>query len=428
MLKKLFSSNKAGIGNNSHGNLVVQDSTVDKLVVCNGTSELIRTMGEMQQYDVIQKIINDCMTAAKQSHPLRPHFTAKYNNELNRLVSTPETADAFEKFPKTIKGTFRIDYKKYPYMEKCETPWDYAYRTQTNVELETTAYQEYLGNIPDPFPNTTYKEGMTTIIGPPEFPPAVEAFVVSGDVRVPILLRRKPCLEYGKLVFGTEPNGCAFELSITPHKDEPKTDFKITNLHNCDLNARLEREKLYCEFYRTRNMSVMIGEEILLDYAFDKDELNDGMFLNAPAIARYIECLLIIKKHMNCEFNSDDISEEDYRLALVLAASLEGKWHREILDFDNDLRCAYDRIPDEINDFKNISVEAPSLEVYLQGQLFSIEKLVVIYDGAKVNNINSVLKHKKKRKERILLTFRPVEGKVSFFKYYRAENIQLKSV
>lgn len=429
MFRNLFSKNKVNIGNGSHDNLVVQESAVDNLIVCSGSSELIKTMGDMQKYDAIQKIINDCMAAAKETHPLRPHFTAKYNNELNRLVSTPETADAFEKFPKTIKGKFRIDYTKYPYMDKNETPWEYAYRTQTKVELETTAYQEYLGDIPDPFPNTEYQDGMITIIGYNEFPPAIEAYIVSGDVSIPILLRRKPCMEYGKIIFGTVPNGCAFELNIIPHKNDPNTDFKITNIQNCDLNARLQRERLYCAFLKTKNMSILIGEEPLLEYTFADAELNNGMFLNAPLIARYIECLLIIEKHTKCKFDilDKEFSEDDYKTALILASSLENKWHREILEFDNEIRCDYDKIPDGIDKFEQLSVNANSLTVPLQGQVFLVDKLTVVYESAKINNIESVLKNKKRRKRQILLTFRPNEDRDKFFKYYRFENIQLKS-
>lgn len=428
MLKNLFTSNKTNIGSSSHGNLVIQESSIDNIIVCNGTTEIIKTMGKMQQYDAIQKIISDCMNAAKQTHPLSPYFTAKYNSELNKLVSTPETVDAFKIFPKRIKGDFCIDYSKYPHIDRSETPWEYAYRTQTEVEMETTAYQEYLGDIPDPFPNAEYQEGMVTVIGYNEFPPATEAHIVSGDVSIPILLRRKPCMEFEKIVFGTIQNRCAFDLDIILHKNEPKIDFKITNIQNCDLNERLQREKLYCEFLQNKNMSVMIGENSILEYTFSDTELNNGIFLNAPVLARYIECLLIIEKHTQCKFDifNKDFSEDDYQTALILAASFENKWHREILTFD-DILCDYNKIPDGIENFEQLSLNANSLKVSLQGHIFFVDTLTVLYQYAKINNIDSVLKNKKNRKKQILLTFRPIENKNEFFKYYKFKNIQLQS-
>ena len=126
MFKLPLTSNKVSIAKKSIGNFVVQDSNINNLVVCNGTPDLIKTMGDIQQYDAIQRIISDCMSAAKLTHPLRPHFTAKYNSQLEKLVSTPETEDAFKIYPKKIKGTFLLDYKKYPHMDGAETPWESA--------------------------------------------------------------------------------------------------------------------------------------------------------------------------------------------------------------------------------------------------------------------------------------------------------------
>ena len=242
MSKKTTQNNTASIAKNSNYNTIIQNSNV---YIGNNTSELFATLGRCGQYSAINQIYTEYISAIKKTHPLYPIFSASPSKTLDKLVSTPETADAFEKFPKIIKGQFRIDYSKYPYMDKSETPWEYAYRTQTKVELETTAYQEYLGDIPDPFPNTEFADGMITIIGYNEFPPAVEACVVSGEISIPILLRRKPCMDFGKMIFGTEPNGSGFEISIVPYKDKVRTDFKITNIQNCDIMSRLQREKLY---------------------------------------------------------------------------------------------------------------------------------------------------------------------------------------
>lgn len=425
----IFKTNKkkntASIAKNSNNNTIIQESNI---YIGSSISDTVSLLGEAGQYEIIQQQYSNYMSAIRKTHPLYPVFSVSPSKELDKLVSTPEAKDAFDKFPKRIKGTFRIDFNKYPYMDKSETPWDYAYRTQTNIELETTAYQEYLGDIPDPFPTTTYQEGMKTIIGPPEFPPAVKAYVISGDISIPILLRRKPCMEYGKIIFGTVPNGCAFELNITPHNDGQRTDFNITNIYNCDLNACLKREQLYCAIQKTKNMSIMIGEKLLLEYTFTDKELTNGIFAGASMIERFIECLLIIERHTKCKFNQlkEVITEEDYTMAQILAASLEEKWYKETLNFD-ELRCAYDRIPDDINNFQNISVGTSNIDISLYGQRFIIENLIIVYLDAKVNNIDSVMKNKKRNKENILLTFRPTKDKESFFKYYKAENIQLQT-
>ena len=117
MFGKLFSSNKASIARKSNNNIVVQDSVLNNSIFCTGGSEMIKILGEIGRYDVVQKQVMDVLSATSKTHPLYPVFSAKPNNELHKLVSTPETEDAFKRFPKLIKGTFRIDYKKYPYMD-----------------------------------------------------------------------------------------------------------------------------------------------------------------------------------------------------------------------------------------------------------------------------------------------------------------------
>lgn len=429
MFGKLFSSNKALIAKNSNGNIIVQDSIIQNPVLCNGP-DMMKTLGELGRYDIIQRQTMDVLSAASRTHPLYPVFSAKPNKELNRLVSTPETDDAFKQYPKRIKGTFLIDYKRYPHMDKSETPWEYAYRTQTTIELETTAYQEYLGDVKDPFPITEYADGMVTVIGAPEFPPAVEATITSGEISVPILLRRKPCLEYGKMMFGTVSDGQGFDFNITLYKNVEKADFKITKVPGCDLLTQLQREKLIVEMSKTKHLTVAIGASPLVDASFKEDELAADMFKVAPYMVRYLESLLFIEKYASCKFDLmlGDVFENDYRTALILASSLEGKWYKLKTDFDDEIRCDYDHIPDDFADNtkpqSEFVIEGKVLSISLQGQRFCADKYIIVYRDARINNIASVIKNCRKKRKNILLTFRPADGKESFIKYCRFEGIK----
>lgn len=431
VFKKPVSKNQVSIAKKSNGNLVVQDSKVDNLVVCNGTPEIIKAMGNVQQYDYIQEIISDCMSAAKQIHPLRPDFTVQYNNELNKLVSTPETGDALEKYPKKIKSTLLLDYKKYPYMDKSETPWEYAYRTQTKVELQTTAYQEYLGEYKDPFPNVAYADGMTTIIGAPDFPPAVNATIISGDISIPIQIRRKPCMEFGQMVFGTVSNECGFDIILTSHENSDKTDFKITTVVGCDLSTQLQREKLIESIKNTKKVCIKVGNSTLVDANFNTEDFSADIFVNAPRMVEYFENLQTIEKYTGCKFDlsAGDVYYSDFRTASILASSLKDMWHRIKTDFDDELRCDYDSIPTDIADDADSPTdkvaECKVINISLQGQNFSAEKYIVVYQNARINNINSVVKNCKKKKKSILMTFRPLKGNDFFYKYCKFEGIKV---
>ena len=123
-------NNDARIGSHSSGNIIMQGSQVSNPTFILGSNrEMLDMAAQLGRYDVVQQQFAAFLEAAKQTHPLYPEFSADYNSKLGKLVSTPETADAFRNHPKKIKGTYRLDYTKYPHMDKSETPWAYAYRT-----------------------------------------------------------------------------------------------------------------------------------------------------------------------------------------------------------------------------------------------------------------------------------------------------------
>lgn len=122
MFGKLFSSNKASIARKSNNNIIVQDSEINNPIFCNSGTDLIKTLGDIGRYDLgQQQAMNVFLSVASQSHPLYPVFTAKPKRELTGF-QYPRNRGCFPKISKKIKGTFRIDYKKYPHMDKSKTP------------------------------------------------------------------------------------------------------------------------------------------------------------------------------------------------------------------------------------------------------------------------------------------------------------------
>lgn len=430
-LRNLFGRSKASIGSKSNHNMIVQNSKVDNLVLCTNTVDMIKTLGDMKAYDAIQKQAKDFMSAIKQTHPLYPVFSATHDNQLNALVSTPETSDAFKQYPKRIKGKYRIDYGKYPHMDKSETPWEYAYRTQTTVELETLAYQEYLGDIEDPFPMIKYVDGMKMVIGAPEFPPAVKAVISSGSVSIPFEIRRLPWMEYGQMCFGSVSGEGGLNIRIVAYKDFKKTDIRFTKEQGISLGMQLRREQLFEAMNVTKQFSIAIGGLPLLIAPISETELNTEMFRSAKPLIQYFESLMKIEERLNCTFEpiGGDILFDDYRTALILAASLDEKWHQIKTDFDNEIRFDYDRIPDNISDiesdFSQLAVAGKVLSISLQGVRFTVDRYVIIYTDARINNLASIIKNKKKRRKDILITFRPKEGCEYFYKYCRFEGIKV---
>lgn len=419
---------KSTIGKNSNNNMVIQNSSVTN-VVATSPVETVDLMAKYRAYEDMQQYVQSVLSATRDKHPLFPKFSATYSSELKKLVSTPETADAFDKHPKKIKGTFQIDYKKYPYMDRSETPWEYAYRTQTNVELATKSYTEYLGETKDPFPVVEYAEGMVTVIGYNEFPPAADAVVQSGDVCIPIMLRRKPSLKFGELLLGNVSTGHGFNISISTDESQKNTTINFSKADDCDLSTHLACEELLDAIYTTKKISIKIKDVELMSATINESELKSNIFKNAKILKVYIKNLLIIEEHTGCKFNPDigEISYDDIESSIIMAASLEGKWRLTKLSFDDAVRCDYDHIPDDIADYDKVSYESVAemkvLSINLHGESFTAEKFIIVYRDAKINNIASVLKNVKKKKKNILLTMKPMDGKDVFCKYQFMDGI-----
>lgn len=430
MCRKLISFCKAHIGCKSNNNTIIQHSKLQSPVFASSTPDLIKTLGDLGHYDAVEKFALGTLAAVRESHPLYPDFSAKPNEDFSQLISTPETEDAFRKYPKKIKGTYRLDYTKYPHMDRSETPWEYAYRTQTRVELLTTAYQEYLGDTPDPFPEMKYRDGMITIIGAPEFPPAVEATIVSGDISIPIMLRRKPCMKFGTMLFGTESGESGFHFNLTTYKDFVRTDVKIIKIPDCDLRTHFKREQLISAINETKKFSVYIGSSLLVTAGFTESDLKADMFSDAGRLVEYLGNLLTIEDQTGCTFDTTigDVTLDDFHTAYTLASSLNDKWHCIKMTFDDDIRCHHQNIPAEIAEDAESGtdkiIDGRVLSVSLQGQRFSADRYLILYRDARIDNVNDILKLKKRHKKNIQMIFRPANGKNFFYKYCKFEGIR----
>ena len=431
MSGRLITKSNVTIGDNSDGNLVVQDSNVENLILCSNNGDMFKILSRIGRYDEIQKQVSELVSVIKTSHPLYPNFGATYRYDLNKLVSTPETEDALKLYPKYAKSLIRINYRDYPYMDKSELPWEYAYRTQEPVTVDAKSYKEYLGDNEDPFPVIEYEDGMQIVINPPEFPLPFEGTIESGDVSIPILIRRKPCKQFGRITFGTvsEEQGFSFDVTTNDDFSSPTFNFKMETI--CGLKTQLIREKFFESVRLTKSFQIRVDNNLLMSGNFEDYNLSHPMFRYARHLIRYIECLLKIQDITGCCFDEEigEISMDDLRTAEILAVSLQGNWLKSERSFDNEARCDYDKIDDSLlKEYDSncvINGENEGNNISLQGCSFYADKYKTIYYDAQINNLSSVIKNYKKKKKNILLTFKPVEGKKTFIKLSKFEGIKL---
>lgn len=233
------------------------------------------------------------------------------------------------------------------------------------------------------------------------------------------------------MCFGTASKDCGLDIKIITYKDLKKIDIKLEKEYGLDLRILLQREKLLAAMYATKRVSIAIDDLPLLDIGLSETDLEAGMFRIAKQLIRYYEGLLKIEERLHCRFEpvSGEASLDDLHTALALEASLDGKWYRLETDFDDEIHCDYDCIPDDISDFNydisQLPIEGKVLGISLQGLHFTADKYTVCYQGARVNNIDSVMRNKKKRRKGILITFKAENGKKYFYKFCRFDGLKV---
>lgn len=421
------------IGDYSNNNAVFQNCSFDKSIInINTNSEtVLNVLKETHSYSAIQQMVTQQLEAVKTIHPLFPDFSATFDSRLKKLISTPETLDALKKYPKKVKGAFKFDYSKFPNMSEEETPWDYAYRTQQKIKFPTTAYQEYLGDVEDPFPTMEYQEGMVTVISPPEFPPAIEAQLECGGKSIAIMIRRVAVMEYNKICFKNVSKGDPIDITCIIDTETRETDFTLTRKYDCSLKKQLLREELLSEI--TSNPIIIRAEGLkILESKIVEKDIHQDFFIAISKYKLVIKYLLEIEKQLSCKFDTEIqvLENDECELIEVLYSSMQGKWYGKRMTFDKTIRVDYDKIPDDIGkeNFGDDEISATNFSVsfMLLGVKMSADTHQIVYKNARINNIKSILKNIKKKKKSILITIKPQNGKDKFEKYSRLEGIKVE--
>ncbi len=417
-------NNSINVGDNSNKNTFYQGNTVNGNVTQNtynflSIDSVIDSLANANQYDAIQAIAAGCFSAFSKRHPLYPDYTAKFDSELQRLVSSPANEEAVKKYPRSIRGTANIDRSQCVGIDDSETPLEYAYRTQTALDIDVESMNEYLGDEIDPYPQEKIEGILCAKIMPPEFPEAVEARLEAGDVSISFMLRRVPCQEFGKLVFCNTTFEQGFDVTLTKYKDNLH-NITITKTYEADLNSQLLREKLFINISQSHQIKLIINNDSLI-FPYSEDDLNNLIFKDAYIWADYIQKLIIIEEKTGCVFNRQfsTLSFSTNRMAHIMANSLMDYWTEEKLDFDDEIRCNYDGFSENVLNDEHSTVlnsEMKVLNITIQGVNFVASKMYIVYKNAKVNNLSSIRKSVKKKRSDILVTLKPMKGYDKFIK------------
>lgn len=160
----LDSKNKIGdiknsnIENIEQINIEKQENNITNNNITNKQVNLIVTGGEFTEVAFSHDLFPDYIVATKKMH------NGKYT-----LVSKPTSEEALKKYPYNFKSSFRVIDERYKNIKDPDLLLDMIQYADSPVEVEITKFEQYLGNVIDPYPNpeiSPMQEGTKTYIIP----------------------------------------------------------------------------------------------------------------------------------------------------------------------------------------------------------------------------------------------------------------------
>lgn len=414
--------NIAKIGNYSNDNVVIQGVEYNNniYVAENSLCASAKVLADFGHYDSINAIFQKSMQEISQLHPLKPWYGTKVvqMGMLQKLVSTPLLDDANKLFPKNIKSTVQFCPSDYPGYNTKESPWEYAYRTQREVVLDTKTYKEYLGEYEDPFPVTDYKDGMKLKILPPEFPDASEVVLRAGLTSYSTKLRRVACDDYGIIKLTNEcdassPLGVIFILD----ENNKKTRVSMKRNKTTSLEKLIIIEQLVKSILENQLLAVTMNDRpLMMLEKIDLKELEQDFFKLAETNLKLYSSLKFIEGYFGIRFDlSQEITDQDYYYAVLLSASLKRRW--QFIKNESKFRVSTESDKIEIDFDEEIEENTPYIyqrfdcQWNILGIGFKADSLFTSIHNSKIVNIKTVNKKIKEKQERVDIIFAPIKGK-----------------
>lgn len=419
-----MASNLAKIKGDS--NSVFQNTVLNNPTIVIGSTESISLLASAGRYDVIQSLFQQQMEQIKQAHPLSDYFsvTPLVEGNYSRLISTPKTAEALLKYPMSLKGNMRFDKSDCPGIGEDESPWEYSYRTQKEILVDTFDLKEFLGDVENPFPMVKLNNAKMKMI-PPPFPEPIKAVISAGDNLFNAAIQRVPSTVYKELVFIANTSDIPLSIKIVLHENPPLAQLVFSRTESSSVGHLLAGEKFLEQVRCNKKIEITSNEILLFSVPISENDLQNDFLSPKPELLRFLENLIKIEKRLGCQFNysGNELMWDDYVLSHVFVASLDNKAHLNNTDFDS-FHIGRTKIKEDImcktlSEECIMSLEYEGAEFEFYGVSFSFDKLISQYQNAKINNLASVKKNLRRKKKNILFTLKPLNESDGRIKNYR---------
>ncbi len=313
---KIGNIKDSNIGKIEQTNIEKQENNITNNNITNNQVNLIVTGGDFTEVALSHDLFPDYIVATKKMH------NGKYT-----LVSKPTSEEALKKYPYNFKSSFRVIDERYKDIKDPKLLLDMIQYADSPVEVEITKFEQYLGNVIDPYPNpelSPTQEGTKTYIMPQKRElPKVELkvnieFEKSSFKLKNINLKLTKQLSSNKFIldnYAQKSNPVFIRLEL---EFISKTELK------CNLNYKANIEKL------KDSKSVYIFNEFVLNLFTNKytmydiqkkkvimsgksnNKCNEESIKKIENYINLIKAIIEIEKYFNVKFDiPDEIPEDD---------------------------------------------------------------------------------------------------------------------
>lgn len=272
---------------------------------------------------------NDRFIQMAMSHSLFPYFTvdfAKMNDGKYRLMSKPTKKESVVKYPLNFKGSFTILDDRYKDIKDKQKMMDIIQFSDTPVEIKLNKFEQYLGDVLDPYPNpelSPMQEGVRSYIMPkkrelPKIKWNVDICFNDSKFKLTgIQLKLVKQLSSNTFLFNNyhqnlKPVALELKLEINDEYVTYNLKYKIneTRINDCKTVFTFNTfvlnllTKSYYMYERCEKKIIMFGE---CNGNVSQEEIESLQYY-----INIIEKILEIEKYFNITFNiPNEISKDD---------------------------------------------------------------------------------------------------------------------
>ncbi len=272
---------------------------------------------------------NDRFMQMAMSHSLFPYFTvdiAKMNDGKYRLMSKPTRKESIVKYPLNFKGSFTILDERYKDIKDKQKMMDIIQFSDTPIEVKLNKFEQYLGNVLDPYPNpelSPMQEGVKSYIMPskrevPKIKWNVDICFHDSKFKLSsIQLKLVKQLSSNTFLFNNyhqslKPVFLELKLEITDKYVNCNLNYKIneTKINDCKTVLTFNKfvlnllTKSYYMYEKNEKKTIMSGES--------KKNISQEEIDSLQHYINIVERILEIEKYFNKTFNvPNEISKDD---------------------------------------------------------------------------------------------------------------------